>query len=108
MAITRKFRATIIDRAVNDPAFRRQMLTEAVNELLAGDLDAGKAMLRDYINATITFQQLAKKIKKSDKSVHRMLGPRGNPRADNIIEIIKILQTHERVQLRVEAHEAAA
>ena len=48
-----------MDRAINDPAFRRQMLTEAVNELLAGDLDAGKAMLRDYINATITFQQLA-------------------------------------------------
>jgi len=108
MPITRKFRTTILNRAESDPVFRRQMLTEAVNELLAGDLEAGKAMLRDYINATITFQQLAKKLKKPDKSVHRMLGPRGNPRADNIIEIIKILQTHERVQLRVEAHKAAA
>jgi len=36
------------------------------------------------------------------------LGPRGNPRADNILEIIKILQTNERVKLRVEAHRAAA
>jgi len=97
-----------MDRAVSDPAFRRQMLTEAVNELLAGDLDAGKAMLRDYINATITFQQLAKRLKKTDKSVHRMLGPRGNPRADNILEIIKILQMNERVKLRVEAHKSAA
>jgi len=108
MPITRKFRTTVMARAVSDPAFRRQMLTEAVNELLAGDLDAGKAMLRDYINATITFQQLAKKLKKTDKSVHRMLGPRGNPRADNILEIIKILQANERVKLRVEAHKAAA
>jgi DNA-binding phage protein len=108
MPITRKFRTTILNRAVNDTAFRRQMLIEAVNELLAGDLEAGKAMLRDYINATITFTQLAKKLKKSDKSIHRMLGPRGNPRADNIIEIIKILQLHERVRLRVEAHKAAA
>ncbi|MHB8845338.1 MAG: helix-turn-helix domain-containing transcriptional regulator [Nitrospirota bacterium] len=108
MPITRKFRTTIMDRALIDPVFRRQMLTEAVNELLAGDLDAGKAMLRDYINATITFQQLAKKLKKTDKSVHRMLGPRGNPRADNILEIIKILQANERVKLRVEAHKAAA
>jgi len=108
MPVTRKFRTTIMDRAVHDPEFRRQMLTEAVNELLAGDLDAGKAMLRDYINATITFQQLAKKLRKTDKSVHRMLGPRGNPRADNILEIIKILQSHERVRLRVEAHTAAA
>jgi hypothetical protein len=35
------------------------MLAEAVNELLSRDLDAGKAILRDYINATITFQKLA-------------------------------------------------
>lgn len=41
MTITRKFRAIIVDRATSDPTFRRQMLTEAVNELLAGDLDAG-------------------------------------------------------------------
>lgn len=108
MPVTRKFRTTILDRAKSDPRFRRHMLTEAVNELLAGDLEAGKAMLRDYINATITFQQLAKKLKKTDKSVHRMLGPRGNPRADNILEIIKILQTHEHVRLRVEASKVAA
>lgn len=38
-----------MDRAVTDPAFRRRMLTEAVDEFLAGDLDAGKAMLRDFI-----------------------------------------------------------
>ena len=62
MPITRKFRATILSRAGSDPAFRRQLLTEAVNELLAGDLEAGKAMLRDYINATIPFQQLASKV----------------------------------------------
>ncbi len=108
MPVTRKFRETIIDRTLTDPKFRRQMLTEAVNELLAGDLGAGKAMLRDYINATITFQQLARKMKKTDKSVHRMLGPGGNPRADNILEIIKILQAHERVRLHVEACKAAA
>jgi hypothetical protein len=79
MPITRKFRTTIMERALSDAAFRRQMLTEAVNELLTGDLEAGKAMLRDYINATITFRQLAKKLKKTDKSVHRMLGPRATP-----------------------------
>jgi len=107
MPTTRKFRTTIVSRAEVDPEFRREMLTEAVNELLAGNLAAGKAMLRDYINATITFQQLAKKLKKSDKSIHRMLGPRGNPRAENIIEIIKILQAYEHVKLRVKAQKAA-
>ena len=61
----------------------------------------------DYINATITFEGLSRKLKKSSKSVHRMLGPRGNPRAENIIEIIKILQAHERVTLQVKVKRAA-
>jgi len=108
MAITRKFRATIISRAESDAEFRREMLTEAVNELITGDLNAGKVMLRDYINATITFQVLAKKLKKSSKSIHRMLGPGGNPRAENILEIIKILQIHEHVTLHVKATRKAA
>jgi DNA-binding phage protein len=108
MAITRNFRNTILKRAEKDTAFRRQMLIEAVNELLAGDLNAGKAMLRDYINATITFEGLAKKVRKSAKSLHRMLGPHGNPRADNILEIIKTLQAHEHIKLQVKANRDAA
>jgi DNA-binding phage protein len=108
MPITRKFRETILSRAEHDVVFRRQMLTEAVNEMLTGDLEAGKAILRDYINATITFENLAKKMKKSSKSIHRMLGSRGNPRAENILEIIKILQAYERVKLHVKASKLAA
>ncbi|MBI4685685.1 MAG: transcriptional regulator [Nitrospirae bacterium] len=108
MPITKKFRKTILSRAESDAEFRRYMLTEAVNELLSGDLDAGKSILRDYINATITFQGLAAKLKKSSKSIHRMLGPRGNPKVENILEIIKILQAHEHIRLHVKANRLAA
>ncbi len=59
MPITRKFRETVWSRAQSDRRFREALLTGAVNELLAGDLQAGKAMLRDYVNATITFDGLA-------------------------------------------------
>jgi predicted transcriptional regulator len=108
MAITKSFRETIMKRAEKDASFRREMLIEAINELLAGDLDAGKAILRDYINATITFEGLAEKVNKPAKSIHRMLGSRGNPRADNIIKIIKVLQDHERITLKVKASRNAA
>lgn len=107
MPITKQFRKTILQRAESDAEFRRYMLTEAVNELIGGDLNAGKAILRDYINATITFEGLSRKLKKSSKSIHRMLGPRGNPRAENILEIIKVLQAHERVTLQVKAKRVA-
>ena len=108
MAITRDFRNTIMKRVEKDASFRRQLLVEAVNELLAGELDSGKAVLRDYINATITFEGLAEKTGKPAKSLHRMLGPRGNPLADNILEIIRVLQEHERIRLQVRASSSAA
>ena len=97
-----------MERAARDARFREHLLTEAVNEWLAGDLAAGKAMLRDYINATILFERLARELKKSSKSLHRMLGPQGNPTAESLFGIIKALQAHERVQLQVKSHRSAA
>jgi DNA-binding phage protein len=107
MPITKEFRKTVLNRAETDADFRKHLLTEAVNELLSGDLNSGKSILRDYINATITFEGLSKKLNKSSKSIHRMLGPKGNPRAENILEIIRILQTHEHIKLQVRAKQAA-
>jgi len=108
MPVTRTFRITIMERATRDARFRQHLLTEAINQLLAGDLAAGKAMLRDYIHATISFERLARALKKSSKSLHRMLGSRGNPTAESLFGIIKFLQTYERVQLRVKSHRSAA
>jgi len=108
MPVTRTFRTTILERAARDVRFRERLLTEAIDQLLAGDLAAGKAMLRDYINATMTFERLARALNKSSKSLHRMLGPRGNPTAESLFGIIKALQAHERVQLQVKSHRSAA
>ena len=108
MPVTRAFRITIMERAGRDARFRRHLLIEAVTQLLNGELAAGKAMLRDYINATISFERLARQVKKSSKSLHRMLGPQGNPTAENLFGIIKVLQAHERLQLQVKSQRSAA
>ena len=107
MALTRDFKQTVLARAVKDIKFRRGLLTEAVNEFLEGDIEVGKKLLRDYINATITFQQLAKELNKSSKSIHRMLGPNGNPRLESIFGIIKVLQMYEHITLRTKIQKAA-
>jgi len=108
MPITRSFRETVLVRAQRSALFRRALLTEAVNELLAGDLQTGKAVLRDYINATITFEGLAKVLGKPNKSLQRMLGPKGNPTAENIFAMLKALQKHEALDLKVTARRLAA
>ena len=51
-----------------------------------------QAILRDYINATIGFEKLSGITHKSAKSLMRMLGPKGNPQARNLFEVIAQLQ----------------
>ena len=101
MPLTRDFKETVQDRAARDPAFREGLLKEGVECLLAGDLDAGKIVLRDYINATIGFEELGSLTDKSPKSLMRMFGPSGNPHARNLFEVISRIQEHEGVQLEV-------
>jgi len=101
MPLTRNFKDTIKQRAEKDPAFRQALLKEALGSFLSGDTEEGKIILRDYINATIGFSELSALTNKNPKSLMRMLSPSGNPRADNLFEIIGCLQKNEGISLEV-------
>src|SRR5215467_5036630 len=98
MALTKEFKETVRARAERDAAFR-----EALEQLLAGQLDTGKAVPRDYINATVGFEKLAKATGTPSKSLMRMLGPKGNARASNLLTVIGKLQRVSGVHLAVGA-----
>ena len=100
MALTREFRETVYNRAQKDGAFRKALLTEAVNAYLGGDEVTGKTVLREVINATVGFEQLAVDLQKPSKSLHRMLSKSGNPTMSNISAIFAAIK---RV-LKVEIH----
>src|SRR5438477_7746546 len=106
MPLTKDFRETIRARAERDPRFREALFTEAIDAYLAGDTAAGKAVLRDLVNATIGFEGLAAEVKKPSKSLHRMLAPHGNPSSENFFGILSALQKKTRVKLRVTAKSA--
>lgn len=103
MALTKDFKETVQARALRDPAFRRGLLTEALDCFLSGELDEGKLILRDYINATVGFEELGRLTEKTPKSLMRMLSADGNPRADNLFSVIQKLQVREGVNLHVRA-----
>ena len=107
MTLTRDFKDTIRARAQRDSGFRKALLQEGIECLLAGDMDTGKAVLRDYINATIGFEDLSVVFGKSSKSLMRMFGPKGNPQASNLFGIIGYLQEHEGIHLEVKARKVA-
>jgi DNA-binding phage protein len=101
MALTRDFKETIGARVRRDPGFRKALLREAIENFLSGDVETGKIILRDFINATVGFTKLSDVTHRSAKSLMRMLGPRGNPQARNLFEIVAYLQHAEGVRFEV-------
>jgi DNA-binding phage protein len=102
MPLTRDFKKAIAERAARAPEFRNELLREGVECMIAGDVATGRAILRDYINATVGFADVSKATSISAKSLMRMLGPRGNPRARNLFEIVAYLQQREDLRFRLE------
>jgi hypothetical protein len=103
MALTRNFRETILARVQTDIKFRDELLRDGVESMLSGDVDVGKALLRDYIKATIGFERLGAETRSSPKSLIRMFGPSGNPQARNLFAIVAHLQRQAQVTLHVTA-----
>lgn len=101
MAITRDFKETIQERALKDPEFRKGLLTESIENMLDGDIETGKSLLRDYINATLGFEKLASITDKSPKSLMRMFSAKGNPTAQNLFGVLHTLTRQENVQFQV-------
>lgn len=106
MALTRDFKETIQARVLADPKFRDSLLRKGIETMLAGDVDGGKAILRDYIKATIGFKRLGLATGSSPKSLIRMFGPSGNPQARNLFAVFSQLQRDAGLALRVTAQKS--
>jgi DNA-binding phage protein len=87
MALTRDFKRTVVERAERDPAFGKALLDEAVALMTNGEPQLARLVLRDLVNATIGFEELAQITAKPSKSLHRMLSVQGNPSMDNLAAI---------------------
>lgn len=107
MALTRDFKETIRARVKRDPGFRKALLREGIENFLSGDVETGKIILRDFINATVGFTKLSDVTHRSAKSLMRMLGPNGNPQARNLFEIVAYLQQTEGVRFEVRSKRSA-
>ncbi len=97
MALTRSFRETVQKRVKNDPEFRAHLLKEAMDCFLAGDIDTGKSLLRDYLNATESTDKIAHIINTDVKSIRRMIGPKGNPTTKNLFNIFNACTKNEKI-----------
>ena len=92
MALTRNFKETVLQRVQSDASFAQALLDEAATLFLNGEPETARLILRDLVNATIGFEQLATLTAKPSKSLHRMLSPTGNPSMDNLAAIFRAVR----------------
>jgi len=104
MALTKDYKATVQARIQNDPKFARALYAEALNALLEGETAEGLSMLRDLVHAKITFKALATETGFGEKTLHRMLSRRGNPRTQNLFTITRAIREDLGVTPRVTIH----
>ena len=102
MALTRDFKQSVVERVERDPAFAKSLLDEAATLFLNGETETARLILRDLVNATLGFEQLAEMTDKPSKSLHRMLSPKGNPNMDNLAAIFGAMR--ERLGVGLEVH----
>lgn len=103
MALTRHFKETVVERVNRDPAFAQALLDEAISLFLNNETETARLVLRDLVNATIGFEELAKKTAKPSKSLHRMLSPKGNPSMDNLAAIFGAISDKLNLALKVQS-----
>lgn len=106
MVLTREFKETVKERVARDPAFAKAMLDEAATAFLNGEPHVARVILRDLVNASVGFEQLAAETNKPSKSLHRMLSENGNPSMDNLAAIFGAVR--RRLGVAIEAHAVEA
>lgn len=108
MALTRDFKQTIVERVEREPAFAQALLDEAATLFLNGEPETARLILRDLVNATLGFEELAVLTAKPSKSLHRMLSPQGNPSMDNLAAIFGAIRKELNVGMRVQVVKQAS
>jgi len=71
MALTRDYKETVVARIKRDRKFARALCAEAMSALLEGETAEGLSILRDLVDAEITFKELSRQTGLGEKTLHR-------------------------------------
>lgn len=94
MALTREFKDTVMELC-QDPEYRKGLLLEALASYLEGDVVVGNSLLKDYLNGTQAFAEVAQSLQVKEAGLRRMVSPKGNATAKNLFGIFKVCQDRE-------------
>ena len=95
MPLTRDFKETVMELA-KDREFRIELLRGTVETyVLEADVVTGNLLLRDYLNATHAFDEVAQQLGMEVSSLRRMLSENGNGRSRNLFGVLQVCLKRE-------------
>ena len=97
MALTKEFKETVMELC-KDSEYRRALLLEALESYLEDDIAVGNALLRDYLNGTQAFGDVANELQMKESGLRRMVGPQGNATAKKLFGLFKVCQQREGIR----------
>lgn len=101
MALTREFKETVMELC-SDPQhgaeYRKALLLESLEAYLEGDVVVGNSLLRDYLNGTQAFSEIALKMGMQEAGLRRMVSPKGNATAKKLFTLFKLCQDREGIK----------
>lgn len=103
MALAIPVRETFLRRMKRDPAYRDGLLSEGVEAFLRGETELAKSIFRDYVHVTGGFEKLADATGIGAKTLHRMLGPKGNPTMRHVGAMLAHFTKRHRLTVQVQS-----
>jgi DNA-binding phage protein len=101
--LTVPFDKVVEGRVRRVPSFAMDLLEEAAQCMLSGDLAVARDLVRNVIKGSIGYAKLSAKTGTPETSLIRMFGPKGNPTAGNLSSVFVHLQRFGGIRLRVTA-----
>lgn len=98
MPLSREFKETVMELCKN-PEYRKALLAEALESYLEGNIEVGNSLLRDYLNGTHAFGDVASELDMLEPSLRRMLSPKGNATVRNFFALYKLCQQREGIHV---------
>ena len=100
-ALSRPYRELVLERAGQEPEYRCGLAAEGVQCLLNGEIEVGRNLLRDCIEADLGFKGLAALTGQPVENLKVMFGRGGNPRLQDFFEAIGHIGRREGIELAV-------
>lgn len=86
--------------------FRDTLMKDGINLMFQGKMVEGKRVLATYIKLTIGYKKLSERMGISVRTLRDMFSKNSNPRLNNMMKVLQILQDFEETQLMVDSNRA--